>query len=512
MRLAAGTAALYRCRMQGAGGPHLSVIIPLADDRGRAPAAVRSWAQGQTCPRSRLELVVIAGPREDALARAVAPLLAAGDQLIRVPDMEPIAQTAIGAARASAPCLMFTESHCEAEPETADTVLSYLSRDSADGVLLACRGDAGGALARAEGRLFGRGAALRLAGPWDHLFLRSTALRREAYQAAGGLDPALLFFAEAALAIALHRLGRRIAFLDRALIHHRNSASLAEFRDTVAAYVRGESAFRAANPALHTRYLGPIPEWRHAGGAARRMGRAAWHGAAALARSAATGRMRRRAAAAAFRLAPRLAAGRSAVIAAAVVPAAFAALNVRIWRRDPRRLERWLEDFHARFLRLERIRRAFSQSPGGSEPLAHGSWGGLELPPERIFGFHPPEFVSGTALRWTRPLFAIELDLPAGRHRVAFERRGQRTELSAADIAAAVDGRPLPGGAIGISHDAVTIDFEAAGGACTSGILVVICARLAAPRAGHERRALGLPVFALTVAPVPHTVPGNARQ
>jgi hypothetical protein len=63
--------------------PRISVIVPLADHRGHAVEAIRSWTREQTLPRNDYQVVVVIDGHEPQVESAVATLLGPGDKLVR---------------------------------------------------------------------------------------------------------------------------------------------------------------------------------------------------------------------------------------------------------------------------------------------------------------------------------------------------------------------------------------------------------------------------------------------
>jgi len=520
---ARGAGALARA--SGAGeparapaAPEISIIITLVDHRQYAIEAVRSWLEGQTAPREAFEVVALADESEPALVRKVEPMLAAHDQLVVVPGARQVDLLRIGAARARAPFLLFTEGHAEAKSSAVAAALSHLAATGADAVSLRSTSEPKSRLERMEQRMFALHAPARMAPDgWNKIFLRGFAIRREAYVAAGGLRSEFGLFSEPALAMALHRLGRPIEVSNDTVIVHHNTTNLYDLYVATANFARGQCAYRAQWPAEYARYLGPLEEWRHRGGASTRLARAAWSDSLRLCRTARDPRLRARAAKAVLALTPVAAFGRHAYIAALASWLAAAVLRTWIWRRHDARLERAYIDTHRHMASFVRTR-TVAAMPGTPpvRPIGVGCVGAADLPEEKVFGFHPPDKVGAATFRWSQPLALVPLDLAPGRYRVALDKRGERAGMQADELAVAFNGRVLPATAVAITDAAVTLDIEVDAGAPFPQRLLLLCAPLVKPPHSTDPRALGLPVFTIAIAPIGDQVaalaPAAARE
>lgn len=485
--------------------PRLSVILPLLDARGRAREAIRSWSAGQDMPRGDLELVVLSDGRDRAVLDAVSPLLAPHDQLVVAPGNTLMALYALGARRARGDILLVTEAHCEAEANAASATWAHFAAHAVDAVSLGCYSRSRKPLARMEDRLFALDVAWRKANaPWNRLFLRGCAIRREAYLAAGGLQAELGFFAEPALADALHRRGAKTGAVPEARILHHNTSTLREVYDAVRNYARGQCAVRATMPgAEFDARFGRLPEWPHYGNAATRFARAAFADGLRICIGPSSGPARRPAAAGLARLGAAAIFGRRGAIAAAFFRMSAAILRTWLWRRHDARLERAYLDTHRRMAAWLRLRWLARNAPAiPLPPLGPGRTGAADLVEERVFGFHLPEIFAGAPFRWMQPRALIPLALAPGRYRVVLETRGVRPGLRAGDVAAAFNGRLVAAAALAIGDTAVTIELDVAERDAGPQRLLLLATRLGPPPGSTDTRALGLPVFALAIEPV----------
>lgn len=480
--------------------PEISVIVPLPEHRGHALDAVQSWTSEQSRARSAFELVVLSDGSEPRLDAAVRALLAEHDQFVIAAGASLMALLHTGAERARGAVLLFTESHCEVEPGTIGAVLRHLGASGADGVSLGTVSRSRNPLARMEDRMFARHMAPMLqAGHWSKIMLRAFAVRRDCYFAAGGLRPELGLFAEPALAMVLHRQGRRIDIVDSAkILHHSNTKWRSSYGD-VRSHARGQCDFRAASPVDYARYLGVLPEWRHRGGASARFARGAWSDCFAAAATAETWRTRRLAAMGIARLAPAAALGGRAPALPIAARLAAAALRCWFWGSHRARWDRAFDDLHRRMVLHSRMRAVLEFPAADPAPSVIGRRAAPDISDEHVFDFHPPETIAAGTFRWSAPVAMIPLDLAPGRYAVTIETRGLRADLGGCALAAALYGRALPSAAIAVRADAVSFNLMVDASLSRPQRLLLLCAPLRNSGETCDSRSLGLPEFSIEV-------------
>jgi predicted dehydrogenase len=485
-----------------ANGPAVSVIVPLPDHRGRGVECVRSWLE-QSIGGESYELVVMADGTERELEERVRPLLRPDDRMITEAGAHEARLYDLGARAARADLLLFTEAHCMAEPRALDELLRFFATSDYDGACLRSVNISPTPMARMEGRFFDEGfQEWSEEGHWCKVILRGFAVRREAYDAAGGFDHRYRRFSEFALGARLHSQGRRIGYAAGAAVRHANAASLALNRHAIVDFALGEAAFRHDHDrAFCERYFGPAPEARerhaldaHAARAAsvtaiRNLGRrSVWREPAAL--RGATATIARYAPAAALGPKPRLWRAR----------AEFAAARARclLWRRQEDRLYPAFADGWNRLGYLTRLEYEAAKV-GEPRPLdAAGHFAIDELPEERLLGFHAAETLDGSVFRWSRGLASVELPM-AGARRIRLITVPARPGDAELCQWAFLGDRRLPPRAVRLGPEGVTIDLESAGvRPAGEQRLTFTCAPLSgrwAPR--DDSRELGLPVRAI---------------
>src|ERR1700724_1397653 len=216
----------------------LTVVLPLIDDRGQGERALASWT-GQTLAAKRFEIVAVTPPPGGRLARGAA-------------EME-LSQAGARAARGEV--LLFTEAHCLAEPDAAAALLRRFAepwtaapqRAGAAGpaaAQLAGEPLASNAFAAFETRLLRDGLRAHPDDAWRRGSLRGFAVRRAAWEAAGGFATGCGRLAEAILGVRLLRLGWRIDDCPEARVRHGNCSRARDLAAALRPHGKGQGAWR----------------------------------------------------------------------------------------------------------------------------------------------------------------------------------------------------------------------------------------------------------------------------
>jgi hypothetical protein len=170
------------------------------------------------------------------------------------------------------------------------------------------------------------------------------------------------------------------------------------------------------------------------------------------------------------------------------------------WRWNDRRLWPAYFALHQSAVAYLRTRGIALLANGPSPQLfGQGSFDARYLPEEATLGFYGPEMAQDRTLRWTGTFAMLLLDLAPGRYRIRLNKGGERSDMIGHDLAVAVNGRLLPPGAFTVTKDALTIDHAAPPGARRPQRLLLLCDPLQKPSSSLDPRALGLPVFSVTV-------------
>jgi predicted dehydrogenase len=444
LRTPAGAAAPRAA--QPTGGPDVSVILPLPDHRGWAERSVASWLREQTLPAHRFELIVVSDGAEPDVETRVERLLRSQDRLLRRPGVHEIELYDVGARAARAPMLLFTEPHCVAEPDCLEELVGYLARTRYDGACLRSVGIASNESARLEERYFDQGfRECSREGHWCKAILRGFAVRRDAYVAAGGFVGEWGRFSEFAIAIALHRRGRRLGYAAGACVQHVYTSTLRGITSPVVDFAEGECRYRATlGDGALAGYIEPGPVWRRRHDrdprVARTLLRAAlrvlarpgtwrWRGAP----MAVAGAGRRRAAGALFGF--RLARAR---VRAGI---GLAWVRSRLPGRQAVRVAAY-ETAYTGIVALAQLRWIDEHRPDPAPLAPARRFAVAELPDDRLAGFHAPERADGRAWRWAAGLAELDLPVPPGACELRLDTGGVRPD-GAPPLAVYVNGRRI---------------------------------------------------------------------
>ena len=496
-----------------AAAPALSVVVPTLDHRGHIAESLSSWTRGQTLARDRYEVIVVDDGGDPAIARTARGLLGAGDRLLTVAGAaEPVLHDQ-GARAARGAVVLFTEAHCVAEPDCLAKLLAYLDahHNELAGACLTTLDDGNPhPIARIEARAYQEGfARWSQPGDWRKVTIRGTAVRRDAYLDVGGFDGGLGVFSEMALAAELDAAGHRLGHAAAARIRHYNSTAAADLLDYVAAFHDGEVRYRARVPAARfDAYFGWGAGWAEAGAGERRLAFACARsslarGLAAIARGRSGALARSMSAVLAERAGDALTAGRSGLLRADL---AYAWARLRFARPGldaEERYRRFQVLWEAagrrgleRALRRARAGRVAAAAPAPAPALLYRPG---DLASDALCGCHAREQYAGRSFRWTSPLALLRIRVPPGDYAIVLDAGGL-SALRADGFDVYLDGVRVPPAAPppdgGYAFAAPRALFAADG----ARALVIAAPRLRAV-APAERRALGLPLFAVEFRP-----------
>ncbi len=405
--------------------PELTVIVAVQDGRGQTEECLRRLSSEQTLARDRYELIVMAPERLGDLDRVVAAELRAGDQLVRHPSSNEFLLYNLAAERARGRFLFVIEAHCLAEPDCLEEVLDYVTREGMSGASVRSIPVANRELADSERQMFECSHLIADPEHWYTVLIHGFAIRREAFERAGGFDHRLGEFSAVALAATLHAEGFSIGYAPRAAVSHHYGMPLREVFAYVRDFTEGEMRFRATEAPAHVAaYLDQSPEWierrlfepgtaarlTHSFTVARRARRHSSPWRERVSMSMQTMRVR-----------VRSVAGVRVRLAGAALQVAYRWLLALLWRGRGREFAAYLAWWQS-VIRLSRVeylhrhRRAMPTSPAGRR-----SWEVAAPDDRHLIGFHAVESRQGRQFRWTSELAAIELDLTPGRYDARLE-------------------------------------------------------------------------------------------
>jgi hypothetical protein len=480
-----------------------SVIIPLSNGQGDELACVQSWTHGQNFPRQRYQVLLATtgeNPEFDAQAEG---LLGAGDRMVH--SAGSVQQLFHDAARqAAGSVLFFTELHCIADPGCLTALHDWLQRNP--GMAGACAGVSYSnptPTAALVQQVFEKQAAEWFQpGHWRRVLIRGTALRRTAYDAAGGFEGELSAFADVVLAARFHRLGLRIGLAEDARITHINEARLEEVLSDGRDYALGEHRFRLRAEAV---------EWEEYLGAAE-----PWAGVRTERRQRTGQEVRYLARLLGWSPRPNLAvlqlmAGK--LLAALVGPRwrrwslraamAWAHLRVRLPGILANR-QRAFEELWNLEIQHELVRLALATAHAGNDAaLPPGNHGAAQAAWTAWDGIYSLEQEQGRRFRWTRPTFRLRWQLPAG-------ETNWQVMIACGPPCRSPGARLL--GAFWNGHKIAATDIQVEGdrlrfrvGSAAEGVneLFVVCRPLIPWWHGNrDPRRLGLPVARLECLPL----------
>jgi predicted dehydrogenase/glycosyltransferase involved in cell wall biosynthesis len=486
--------------------PEFSVVLPLPDHRGHAVACLRSWIAEQTFGGDRYEVILVDDGADSPLAERLRGLLRPHDRLLRVRARNELEMYHRGAEAARGRFLLFTESHCTAEPECLAELSAYLARTDVAGACLRSVSGDQPPMARLEDRMFKESfRTWSQPGDWRKVIMRGFALRRDVYREVGGFEHRFDRFAELALAATLHARGVVLGYAPGAAVRHFDSVSFAELFPPVASFTHGECAYRAERPAAYCdRYFGSPPEWRDRlrlrPEVAREVARAAWRG---LWRDG----WRHGAGGVAFALTmarevaswlPSALLGARPHLLRARLRLLRARVRLLLGRGDEARYRAYLRLWDA-MVTLARVTYLASRPPapapgdgppGGDVDLA-------EVVEDALVGFHDPETWNGRSFRWMRPLGVVRLHLAPGEYEVVLDTGGVAGDVPR-PLAVSWNGHRVPA----LRTDGTRARFRISAGWFVSGPVQTLAIASAALRPlPPERRRLALPLARLTLRP-----------
>ncbi len=501
---AAAPARPAACRRRA---PVVSVILTMDEHYGMARRTVESWTSGQRCEPEAFELIVLLDARTRDLEAELAGLLRPHDRLVRVDAANEIEAYHHGATLARGDILFFTEAHCRAEPEAAAEIIRFFEHSRADGLCGRTIPEWRSAIGALESRMYDDGfREWSQPGRWEKVIMRAVALRREAYFAAGGLQPRYDRFAEWLLAAELKRRGFWLEYAPGVGVTHLYPGRLSVLDRFIQSFTEGECRYRreVGSGGAGAEFFGAPPEWDEASSLDARSDRAAFRTAlqACAARARLAAGVRPAALGAAGRLLPRALLGKRWLVLRARVAAlaARAAAATPLARADAR--YRRFRAYWDRTTELARVRFAVAhgeaQPPGpaagGRNLLEDGAGSG------RLVNVYGWEVAAGARFRWSQPLAALRLDPGPGPLRVTLEVFPFRRRAFARRICLMYRGRVVDAVQVDERDDRTRLLVALDPGGAAPSWLYWIAPALRAARANGDARRLGVPLASITVA------------
>lgn len=495
--------------LEVAASPDLSIVIPLTDARGDAAEHLRTWTHGQTCARSRYEVVIVSDGSEPEVDRDVSALLEPHDRFEVAAGAGIIELWNRAVELANGDWLLFTENHVRAEPDCIEKALAGIRANPS---LDAASIDHGHIAPEVTGELGARWfddvySEWFQPEQWRRLNLAGFVIRPDALRSAGGHDHRLGLFAAPLLSARLDAAGAEVGHLPEARILHIQCEEIEEHHEHSADYLTGESEARTSlPPEFAERYFGYRSLfWNRRGMGPKEARRRTLLVARQIPRA-----LRRRRADVRWLL--RSLAGR--------LPEALA--GVRLRRRLAELTFRWTERtadsswlprgvrYRAylraqdRVVRLAELSWIEQRIDEARPALAPGDHPAESIPEGAMVGVHGLEAHGGRQFRWSEPVLSIRIDSPrSGQLRIGTE--GLRGSPLGCVAAAYLGARRLPPDRLG--EEGTDLVIELPGG---TSDLTVLCRPLDAGTA--EKRELGLPIFSVRLGELsPPPRPAKAR-
>jgi hypothetical protein len=485
-----------------------SVIIPLPEHRGHWHESIDSWCRKQTHPRHRYEVIVLSNHKCASLEPAVRQLLTPHDSLVRIDSHNDFFLYNEGARLARGRFLFFTEAHAVGTPACLSAMLTFLTEADYVGACCMSEGLYDTWVGEMQERIYQEEIPLySQQDHWHRIAERGCAIDRALYLEVGGFNPDFHLFAERALGIRLHQLGKRLGYARSAIVRHWNSVSLADIMHPTGEFIHGECVYRDTFPASHCeQYLGVAPEWLERDFFTPAIARLRFH--ALLNYMLAGFKQRPRDVTVWARLPELVDLSLLAIFGAEwqCIKARAKLLQhewkVRFWQRFDR--ERCYNAFrlywYTGLVRYFRTRYFASSTPADDRPCPPRHHYSASDSLERyLVGFHSLEYWHDKPYRWSQPVSVVRVAVPPADYELALSILPFRPDHSGACPAAYLDGSRLE--LLPSSEDRLVFRVRSSQFGRGAGIhyLALVCQPFLPGRHGSaDGRALGLAVRSIT--------------
>jgi len=244
-----------------------SVIIPLEFNRGLAVRCIRAWVSDQTYTRNEFEIIVAASKTHPATElEAIRDILLPRDRLLQFPVSHDMALVTAAAKEALGDIFVFTESHCIPCKDFLEKSASVMEeRTEWAGFSGMSYPITHNLLSIVESELYERDINTNLnRHEWLKVLDQCFIIRRRAYRASGGIEPAYGHFAEWLLAARLHAKGLKIGHVPEIKVGHYYIGDLNDLEDFTKDFTRGEMKFISGSSGDPCFGFFPTPQpWIH---------------------------------------------------------------------------------------------------------------------------------------------------------------------------------------------------------------------------------------------------------
>jgi hypothetical protein len=485
--------------------PLLSVIYPVYDVRGEAPARIRLWTEEQDLEAHKYRVVVVAGTETGIDEASIRKVLRPHDIILRVGGVagEPEYWNA-GARKAETPWILFTEGHSMPKPDSLSALASWIGVNP-DSEAVNFRVE--NIDAHRVAGLLKRWFALIHAdwgrpSTWRRLHRTAFAIRSDVFADVGPFDPQLGHFAPPLLSARMHQTGRTISLLPTSSVVHDDSREMSAHHHDTADYVRGEMDARTKNePVFFEKYFGSSPLSMSNSNLPQSYARTILAGILVAARHRPKNAYFFVKRAIAF-MAPAVVGLRHRARLLGLLNRVdeFAIMHLPL--TDNFRWNRFILA-HGRVVRIGHMLWITAQPPAPLAVKAEAKhWQIDELGPDAIIGAYPLERHGDVPLRWTRPVFLLRLALAGNDVTVTLQTRNMRGTIVPSDIAVVAGGRIVAGDDLSIDETGSIMVRIGRRSPKEDETKIVVILRDLQERAvvNGDRRPLGLPLFSVRVS------------
>jgi len=480
-----------------------SVIMLLPEHRGHFAAAIRSWTETQLYPDDQFELILASDDSEPETQKPAAALLRPQDRMLIVPGVKRSGLLDRAARAAKFEQLVFTESHCEADPDFLRELDDWLGRHpNVAGACCRTVPAYENNYAYLDAVLHEEGYRVyRAEDDWRKINIHAFTLSRDWFVRAGGLDETYNLFAEMILAARLRDLGGRMGYAAGAAVLHHFRREVDGPEESVREFVRDESCYRRDHPGPDRLGFSALPDvslytggagdtWRAAFLAAIHHGlleRRTWRLLPTLAWKAAEELL--------FVRNPKSAARRAAWRILWHKTAA------RFWRLNRKRLELHFRELWRLYALHERLCALSEETDKASDELvlSGAACSVVQDVGAAVAGSHDSETYKDEPFRWTHPVSVWRLKGLADDCTVCFRTHAVRFDLTAEQLFISCNGRRVPACQVKVTPEFLSVDLS--GQSVDRSGTVVLLVSVPALRpwllGQPDRRTLGLPVISI---------------
>ncbi|KTD45234.1 putative 4,5-dihydroxyphthalate dehydrogenase [Legionella quinlivanii] len=254
----------FQKRKASGKAPLISVILPMETHRGIAEEAILSWTKKQRCDPGLYEVIIVFHKHQQELVEQITAKTGALPNVVCIDAANEIELCHYGATLARGDFLLFTESHCIAEPDAVQQALHFFKVETYDGFYPRTEAICRNTLSQFELKLYNLGVS-EFENPdcWAKVTLHAFGIKREVYFAVGGFAHQYNRFAYWIIAADFHQRGYSLGYAPGVGVSHVFVDSFALLDQFLSECTSGEVLFRLAGEqkAHHERYFGIPKEW-----------------------------------------------------------------------------------------------------------------------------------------------------------------------------------------------------------------------------------------------------------